>query len=70
MKDRILKEIGYVLETEEPVAFFSFTASKTTKGRIVPTVTFICNEATPKQRNEISDALFNLFDVIKPILEG
>ena len=67
MKDRILKELGCILDPEEPVGFFSFTVSKTRIGKIVPTVTFICDEALPDQRKEISAALFNLFDAIKPI---
>lgn len=71
MKDRILKEIGYVLEpaNEEVVGFFAFTVTRTDEGKIVPTVTFLYDEdrALPKRREEISEALGNLFDAVEPI---
>ena len=67
MKDRILKELNYVLEPEKPVGFFSFTVSRTETGKVVPTVTFICDKALPEQRDKITKALFDLFDVIKPM---
>ena len=66
MKDRILKELEYVLD-KETVGFFSFTVSKSKTGRIIPTVRWICDEGLPKQREKISTALFDLFDAIKPI---
>lgn len=67
MKDRILKELGFVLDSEKTVGFFSFTISKMNTDRIVPTVTFVCDEALPEQREKITTALFALFDTIKPV---
>jgi hypothetical protein len=67
MKDRILKELDYVLD-EKTVGFFSFTVSIETD-RIVPTVTWICDKGLSGQREEVSTALFNLFDTIKPIFK-
>jgi hypothetical protein len=68
MRNRILKELGYILD-ENTVGFFSFTVSRT-KDRIIPTVTWICDKGLPEQRNEISDALFNLFDKVKPVFKS
>lgn len=67
MKNRILKELDYVLN-ENTIGFFSFTIEQIGE-KIIPTVTWICDEGLPKQREEISTALFNLFDVIKPIFK-
>jgi hypothetical protein len=35
LKDRILRELGYVFESEEPIGFFSITISKTDAGKIL-----------------------------------
>ncbi len=71
MKEKIKKEVLYVLDSEkEVIAFFGIVVSKNKKGEPIPTVIDIHNEinSSYEEGKEISDKLFDLFDAIKPVL--
>ena len=67
INDKIKKEIEYALE-EEAIGFFAIVIIKDKRGLPIPTIIQVCEKkVTSEKGREISDELFKLADIMKPI---
>lgn len=69
MRDRIKREMSYVIDKEEPICFMAVTMTKCSeRGDIVPTITFINDEIPIESEvgKAIRDRLHEIGQLLKP----